>query len=250
MEPSNKSLILICDFYLEHYYASIVHYLLAMKIIGHRGAKGLAPENTLRAFKKALEHHVDEIEFDLRVTKDDVVVVHHNPDLTDPAGNKLIVADHTFAELQKHKPDLLTFKALLQFVNHKTHLLIEIKPHEPTAPIIRLITAEIAKGRPIHAMSICSFDQAILRTVHQVLPDIELVVIERWSGIRATLRAREINTKRISMRSLWLWQGFLKMMYAKGYQISPYSLNNPKLAYKWQPYLYGVITDYPDRFKK
>jgi len=221
-----------------------------MKVIGHRGAKGLAPENTLRAFKKALEHHVDEIEFDLRVTKDDIVILHHNPDLTDPADNKLLIADHTLAELREHKPDLLTFKELLEFADYQTHLLIEIKPHEPTTPIIRLLTAEITKGRPIGMMSICSFDQAILRAVHKTFPEIELVVIERWSGIRATLHAREISTKRISIGSSWLWQGFLMMMHWRGYQISPYTLNDPEQVRKWQPYLYGIITDYPDRFEK
>ncbi|HSX06881.1 MAG TPA: glycerophosphodiester phosphodiesterase [Candidatus Saccharimonadia bacterium] len=221
-----------------------------MKIIGHRGAKGLAPENTLRSFEKALEHHVDEIEFDLRVTKDTVVIVHHNPDLTDPADNKLIVADHTFAELHKHKPDLLTFKELLETIDYNTHLLIEIKPHEPTEAIVQLIAIELTKGRPLNSMSVCSFDQAVLRAIHQALPEIELVVIERWSAIRARLRMRELNTKRVSMRSSWLWRGLLRAMHHQGYQISPYSMNDPRLVRKWQPYLYGVITDYPDRFEK
>lgn len=220
-----------------------------MKIIGHRGAKGLAPENTLHAFEKAFEHHVDEIEFDLRVTKDDVVVMHHNPDLTDPAGNKLLLADHTFVELQNHKPDLLTFKAFLESTDYSTHLLIEIKPHEPTGQIVQLIRKELTSGRPMSSMSICSFDQAILRTIHRTLPDIELVVIERWSGVRAAWRAHQIGTKRLSMNAKWLWSGFLKTMHRRGYQISPYTVNDPLQAHKWRPYLYGIITDYPDRFE-
>jgi len=220
-----------------------------MKIIGHRGAKGLAPENTLRSFEKALEHHVDEIEFDLRVTKDNVVVVHHNPDLTDPENNKLIVADHTYAELCKHKPDLLTFKELLKAMDYNIHLLIEIKPHEPTAAIVQLISTELTHGRPIQNMSVCSFDQAVLRAVHVALPDMELVVIEKWSAVRARLRMHELNTKRVSMRSVWLWGGLLYAMHRRGYQISPYSMNDPRRVRKWQPYIYGVITDYPDRFE-
>jgi glycerophosphoryl diester phosphodiesterase len=53
---------------------------------GHRGARGLAPENTLAAFTTALEIGVSTLELDLAMTKDGVVVVHHdarlNPELT------------------------------------------------------------------------------------------------------------------------------------------------------------------------
>ena len=53
---------------------------------GHRGARGLAPENTLPAFDKAMALGVDTLEMDLAVTRDGVVVVSHdsrlNPDIT------------------------------------------------------------------------------------------------------------------------------------------------------------------------
>jgi len=53
----------------------------AFDVEGHRGARGLAPENTLAAFRLALSLRVTTIETDLAVTRDDVVVVSHNPRL-------------------------------------------------------------------------------------------------------------------------------------------------------------------------
>src|SRR5215813_7121470 len=58
---------------------------------GHRGARGLRPENTLDAFGRGLELGVDTLEMDIMLTADDVIVVHHdehlNPDITrDTAG--------------------------------------------------------------------------------------------------------------------------------------------------------------------
>ncbi len=53
----------------------------AFDLQGHRGARGLAPENTLAAFRKALEIGVTTIETDIAVTKDEVVVISHDPDL-------------------------------------------------------------------------------------------------------------------------------------------------------------------------
>jgi glycerophosphoryl diester phosphodiesterase len=221
-----------------------------MKIIGHRGAKGLEPENTLASFKKALEHRADELEFDLRVTSDGVVVLNHNAYITDPADNKLSVVSHTFAELRKHKPDLLTLEALFAAMDSSVHLLIEVKPHVATMPIIKLIKHELAGGRPEGNLSIGSFDQSILRAMHRAFPGIEMVVIERWSGVRGSLRARQVGTKRLNMRSWWLWRGFLHSMHRHGYQIAAYTMNNPAKVRRWQPYLYGVITDYPNRFRK
>ena len=51
----------------------------AFDLEGHRGTRGLAPENTLAAFRRALEIGVTTIETDMAVTSDDVVVISHDP---------------------------------------------------------------------------------------------------------------------------------------------------------------------------
>ena len=110
-----------------------------MKIIGHRGARGLAPENTLASLEKAIEHHVDIIEFDVRVTKDNQAILHHDSDLIDASGNHLNIADHALLELQKHKPDLALLEDAIKFINHRTGLMIEIKPRVDIKPIVSII---------------------------------------------------------------------------------------------------------------
>src|SRR6185295_16749944 len=83
-----------------------------VEVQGHRGARGLAPENTLPAFTRALEIGVDVLELDTAVTRDGVVVVAHdpllNPDIArGPDGQYVAKAgpaihDLTFAELQRY----------------------------------------------------------------------------------------------------------------------------------------------------
>lgn len=85
---------------------------LAFDLQGHRGARGLAPENTLPAFARALSIGVDTLEMDVGVTRDGVVVVHHdlrlNPDIArGPDGRwleKPTPAIHAldFADLQRY----------------------------------------------------------------------------------------------------------------------------------------------------
>jgi glycerophosphoryl diester phosphodiesterase len=84
----------------------------AFDLQGHRGARGLAPENTLPSYQRALELGVDTVECDMAITKDGVVVIHHdlwlNPDTTrGPDGRWLeargpAIHDLTFAELQQY----------------------------------------------------------------------------------------------------------------------------------------------------
>ncbi len=84
----------------------------AFDLQGHRGARGLAPENTVPGWKKALELGVDTIECDMAITKDGVVVVHHdlwlNPDIARGPDGKWLeqrgpaIAELTFEELRKY----------------------------------------------------------------------------------------------------------------------------------------------------
>ena len=84
----------------------------AFDLQGHRGARGLAPENTLPAFRRALELGVTTLELDLGMTRDGVLVIHHdatlNPDLTRDASGRFLEqrgpAIHalTWAQLQAY----------------------------------------------------------------------------------------------------------------------------------------------------
>ena len=69
----------------------------AFDVEGHRGARGLAPENTLAAFRLALSLRVTTIETDLAVTRDDVVVISHNPrlnpEITRDAAGRFLTAE-------------------------------------------------------------------------------------------------------------------------------------------------------------
>ena len=52
-----------------------------VEVIGHRGAAGYEPENTIRSFKKAIAFGVDTIELDVRLTKDKKLIVLHDQEL-------------------------------------------------------------------------------------------------------------------------------------------------------------------------
>ena len=86
---------------------------LAFDLLGHRGARGLRPENTLPAFSRALELGVETLELDIGVTADGVVVVSHDPFLNPaitraadgqwlPGTRGPLIRSLTLAQLQAH----------------------------------------------------------------------------------------------------------------------------------------------------
>lgn len=70
-------------------------------IIGHRGAAALAPENTIISFKRAMADGADGIEFDVRLARDHVPVVIHDPDLRRTGLREGAIASLSSAELRE-----------------------------------------------------------------------------------------------------------------------------------------------------
>lgn len=220
-----------------------------IKVIGHRGSRGLAPENTVASILKALKYQADEVEIDVRVSRDGVVVLAHNPFIMDASGGKLTVAEHNFTELKSHKPDLAKLEEAVEAINKAAPLIIEVKPGVATKPVVKIIKQFLERGWCLEDFLLASFDYTILKELRSALPGIELVVNERWSGVRATSRARRLGTKRITMNKNFLWFGFVRAMKSGGYQLSAYTLNDPAKARRWAKRgLYGAVTDFTDRF--
>lgn len=74
--------------------------LMGILVLGHRGASGYAPENTLPAFKLALEQGADGIELDVQLTKDGEIVVIHDETIDRTSNGSGWVKDFTLAELK------------------------------------------------------------------------------------------------------------------------------------------------------
>ena len=223
-----------------------------MKIIGHRGARGLAPENTIAGLQKGLEHKVDVLEFDVRVTKDSIPILHHDAAMRGASGDKMTIHRHAFEELKQHFPDLATLQQALDLIDARVTVYIEVKKGESTQPVVEQIKEYLKSGMySAEDLRLASKSQKTLCELHKALPEIEKVVIEPWSGVRAHRRAKQVDAKIVAMNQLWLWWGFIRGFKNSGTQLYAYTLNDPKKARRWSRWgLTGVITDYPDRFER
>lgn len=128
--------------------ATTVNELFEMKlfIVGHRGAKGLEPENTIRSIKRAIALGVDAVEVDVRLTKDNIPVIMHDETLDRTTNGKGRVRDYTLKELKKFNAGdnekIPTLEEVVKEVAGKVVLFIEIKEDEAVKPVLNLADQE------------------------------------------------------------------------------------------------------------
>lgn len=217
-----------------------------MKIIGHRGARGLAPENTIASFAKAIAYKVDAVELDVFLSKDGILTVSHEPDVVDRHGKEKAISQCTFAELQSCKPDTTRLEAVIDFIDRKVPIVIEVKSHTATDATIICIQNYLKLEWNMNDFAFCSFEQKPLIALRRAFPTAELIVNESWATLRACKRAKQVKTRRISMYQRWLWRGQIRLLKHLEWQVSAYTVNSLAQAKKWQPYLHSLYTDRPD----
>jgi len=195
-----------------------------MQIIGHRGAKGLAPENTIESIQLAIEHQVDMVEIDIRLHNGSVVLSH---DETFPA--------KTYTSLEE----------ALRVINGRVPLNIEIKEAKVIKHLPELL--KDYKGDVLYS----SLKFQMLAALRKLLPNCEVAILETWSGVRAVAEAELLYTKRIHIKQSWLWASFVRSLKHRGYEIFAYTVNSKKRAAELEEWgVDGIFTDYPDRFTK
>ncbi len=145
--------------------------------IGHRGASAYAPENTLKSFKKAIEMGVDAIEFDVRKTKDNRLVVFHDANVKRTTNGRGLVADLTLSEIKdlstEEEEKILTLEEALDCIGNDARAFIELKDQG-----IEEQTLKIVHSRKLDQNSvIISFLEDVLRKIRDLDKNIETGLI-------------------------------------------------------------------------
>ena len=100
-------------------------------VIGHKGASKIEPENTLRAFSKAIEFRADFIEFDIHKTIDNEIVIIHDDDILRTTGKQGLIKEMTLINIKKldagKGETIPTLRELARLAQNKIGLQVEIK---------------------------------------------------------------------------------------------------------------------------
>jgi glycerophosphoryl diester phosphodiesterase len=189
-------------------------------LLGHRGARNYAPENTLAAFDLALEHGADGFEFDVRRTRDARSVVCH-----DPKFRRLAVRTHTLEQLQarsrsvEERPPGL--EEVLERYSRTAFLNLEIKVRGWE----REVVAALKRSPPQCGYCVSSFLPSVVRKLHTLDSGLPLGIIcqSRWQ----LRRWKTLPVTHVIPHHRLLTLPLVQKLHAEGKTVITWTVNNP-----------------------
>lgn len=216
-----------------------------MKIIGHRGATGLALENTIESIKAGLNAGANIIEIDIRQTKDQHIVLNHDSDLRRCFGINLSVKNNTLRHLQLICPNLPTLEEALKILVNKT-VIIELKGNMKPEIVLK-----ITKNHPNVNIKFASFNHQHIRTIKKLSPESFCFVLEHHSPFEIINKANKMKADGIGLNYGVLNPLTYLLAKRKGLKIYTYTINKLWIANLIKLFYrdVNICTDYPDNLK-
>lgn len=214
-----------------------------MLIIGHRGAKGHAAENTLASFQKAIALGVDMIELDVQLSLDKVPMVIHDETIDRTTSSVGLVTDYSAKELQKL--GIPTLRDVFEQVDNRCEINVEIKTFSATQAVLDLIDKNIFDKTKI---LISSFDWNALQEVRFHDEEIRIGVLTETDLDLALAFAKFIKAYSIHPYYHMLTAEKTQKVKEKGFKIFPWTINEPEdITFVTSLNVDGIITDFPER---
>lgn len=161
-------------------------------VIGHKGASLITPENTIRAFQKAIDLEADLIEFDIHLSKDGEIVIIHDINTLNTSGYNGLVRNMTLNELKQldfgEGEKIPTILELIDIAKGKIGLIFEIKAQGITEKLAKIISKEALISQSI----ISSFSFKELMNFQKHEPNVKIGLL-----LSEALKSKRIIKKRI-----------------------------------------------------
>ena len=245
-------------------------------IVAHRGASAFAPENTLAAFRKAVEDGAEGIEFDVRLSKDGEAVVFHDADLKRIGGRDEKIIDFSFEQLQKIDagswfnrafPQLFderflneTIPSLKDVLNllkdFRGLIYIELKCKErEVEPLVKAVCREISASHLLPNIIVKSFHLQIVPEIRRLCPGVTTAALFA-PKIMTMLRkekhllkiAQEFCADQISLHYTLVSRKFMKNAEKKNLPVTVWTVDNPRFIKRAIDLgIKAVITNNPAR---
>jgi glycerophosphoryl diester phosphodiesterase len=222
-------------------------------VIGHRGARGHAPENTLLGLETGIRLGAAWLEFDVQLHPCGEVVLLHDLDLRRTTNGSGALVDCSFERLRSldagQGERIPTLGEALDRVGQRAGVNIEIKSAGGTgAAVAAVLRPYIAAGWPPERMLVSSFHLPELLEFHRAVPAIPIGVLLGgvpldWAACASTLGAAAVN-----LSSEFCDPRLVADARARGCKVYVYTVNEPAEARALRALgVDGVFTDYPDR---
>lgn len=214
-----------------------------MLIIGHRGAAGLAPENTIEALQAGMDAGADVLEFDVRITMDKVAILSHDTRLY---GRR--VSRASLDELQALGRVTLLQEVLDTFFG-KIILNLEFKPTADTFVVYELLINNYIKDKSDwDSLYISSFHVRSLLQFRRLSSHIHLALLHSINPFAFVTYQRHLKLTAVGWHRLHINKLAIEIASKANLFSYVYTINRPQAAHILeQRGIDGIVTDYPDR---
>jgi len=216
--------------------------------IGHRGAAGYAPENTLSALAKAITLRADMAEFDVQRTKDDKLVVIHDKRVDRMTNVEGRVSDMNLSELRKLvvKEDerIPTLEEILDSANGRIGLVLEVISPGAGKETHDLVVKNRFQGPVIYA----SFLHSELLDIRDADAGTKTLALFEGVPVRPTGFAEDVGATHVGLAIDSITEPFVEALHSAGLAVFIYTVNHPSdIAWMKSMRVEGIISDFPDR---
>lgn len=221
--------------------------------IAHRGAKGYEPENTLKAFQKALDLNADGIELDVHLSADGHIIVIHDETIDRTTNGKGFVNTFSLSELKSFlidgKHHISTLNEVFDLVDKKCLINIELKGLGTADKVVQLIEEYISdKNWNYEDFIVSSFDWNLLQETSNLNSKIQIGVLTETDLEEALAFAELIKARAIHPDYQLLNSENVKQMQQQGFLVLPWTVDDEEDIKKIKSYnVDGIISDFPDK---
>lgn len=224
-----------------------------MLIIGHRGAAGVAPENSLEALRAGVDAGADMLEFDVHLTRDRIPVLIHDSSLRRTHKKRVFIHSSTLAELREATAStdspIVTLEEVLDAFFGKVLLNIEVKQRGTAKEIITLLSSKyVKKDSDWNLFVFSSFLAIELRALRKLAPLANLWLLHNRNPFIFIAYARLIKLDGVGFHRLYINDLALEIAKQAKLFTYAYTVNRPDAAVLLsRKGLDGVVTDHPDK---
>lgn len=226
-----------------------------MLVIGHRGARGEKPENSITALRTGIESGADAIEFDIRVTRDGIPILTHDYLMYRTHHKIDFISRHSLSELTKKTAgsdhQVMTLEAALNECLGKTMLIIDMKEYRAVTPVVTLLKKYFKRKKDWEAVVFSSFNPLILRKIKTKVPHASLALLHHRNPLNFIAWQIPLRLTAVGFHRTHLSSFGLKVAQKLGLFTYVYTVNRLGAAHILEAKGYdGVITDYPTEFMR
>lgn len=224
-------------------------------LIGHRGARGLAPENTLRALEAGILAGAPWLEFDVQRHPSGELFLLHDLTLDRSTNGQGLPAELSWEALRALDAGLgerlPTLDEALDLIDQRAGVNIELKTWDGTAAAVASKLRErVAAGWPLEQLLVSSFHLPELFEFHQLAPEIPVGALLCGVPLDWAACASELQASSLNLSSEFVDARLVADAKSRGLAVYVYTVNDPE-EYRRLAALGvdGVFTDVPDRLR-